>query len=75
LPEIGYKNVPLVEIPVLEYRKLTKAIDILNLACKKLLDRRHRRCSSKMQADYRRDRKISQEGWIRGTRINRQAGR
>ena len=34
LPEIGYKNVALVEIPVLEYRKLTKAIDILNLAWK-----------------------------------------
>jgi hypothetical protein len=34
LPKIGYKNVALVEIPVLEYIKLNKAIDILNRAWK-----------------------------------------
>ena len=34
LPKIGYRNIALVEIPVFEYRRLTKAIDILNRAWK-----------------------------------------
>jgi hypothetical protein len=34
LSEIDYRNVALIEVPVLEYRKLTKAIDILNSAWK-----------------------------------------